>query len=69
MPDSWQGIEDKPNIQTSEAAGGGKRRKGPSTGFEGRKEDTAIVDSEAMKAAKKTGKTVLPSSSGKTTRS
>jgi hypothetical protein len=69
MPESWQGIEDKVNIQTSEAAGGGKRRKGPSADFKGRKEDATLADSEAMKAAKKTGKTVLPSSSGKTTRS
>lgn len=50
MPKDWEGYDDRPNVQVSEAAGGGKRKVNRQPGFEGHSEKN-LVPSEALKGA------------------
>jgi hypothetical protein len=52
MPKDWQGLEEEPHVQPSEAGGGGKAKKNTDMGFEGMSEKN-LAPSEAEKPAKK----------------
>lgn len=52
MPKDWQGLDEVPHVQPSEAGGGGKARQNTTSGFEGMSEKN-LADSEVLKKGPK----------------